>query len=111
MLVIHHHSYVFRNIKCHIGCSALDLYPVSWKHIPYFYGDVIYPRVEFEHFPLKGIEVYGMQSKKIFDIDKVKYRVIRDCKINIAEIVLEQIPIVVFIEIDVAYILIRACRT
>ena len=98
MFIIHYYSYIFWNIYVDISCSALDLYLVPWKYISYSYRDIIYSSVKFEHFPLKGAQIDGMQSEKIFYIKKIYYFIGRYSEIDIAWVVLEYVPIVIFIE-------------
>ena len=71
MIVIHHHSYIFWDIYLDISSRPLYLYLVSWKYIAYSYGDVVDACMKFEHIPLKGSQIDGMQSEKIFDVESI----------------------------------------
>jgi hypothetical protein len=53
--------------------------------------------VKFQYLPLKGGKIDGMQSEKILDIEKIECCLFGNGKINTTWMILEYIPIVVFI--------------
>ncbi len=102
MLIVHHHSDIFWDIEIHIGCSALDLYLVPWFHVSYLDGDVVDSSVEFEYISLKSGEIDDMGSEKIFDIEKLKIFIVWKSEIDIASIILEDVPVWLFVEFEIA---------